>query len=429
MIYKLEDYKKFQAKCEADLDEYVKTDFRIIGMKGKIKFAFFKLLGKISKPNNYNGVVDLLKVKRILLLRYDVIGDYIVTTSLINFIKSINPNILIDIVITEKNEILAKNDPNINKYYQVKYSKHYNFNYIKLKHLRKNDYDLIFALISSKITKSALITFFSAPHAIKIASYDSRNKEIYSQFFEILTKDFKGGQTWTQKMLNLGKLNIVNKQADPANESPYIILNKEAIEKINAWTQEYNLSYNPKLDNIRVKNSTLDKLSARQGREYVVINMAGSNEKRVLSKNNIIEIIKPLAIQFPDLLFFLSGGPAFKELNKDIIYELGIENIKLLDLDLLSFMGALIGAKLLISPDTSAVHIAATAGVPEVVMFSSEGLLYEWYPYNTKFIPLLADKDENVNSIPSEEVISSANILLNNIDSDLIFNLNEQKNT
>lgn len=430
MIYTKSHFKNYQKIREEEV-KFNLANPRKKDLKYYIKYYFFKLLSRNTKLSenrknlNNNTLLNLLNIDKILLLRYDVIGDYIVSTSLINFIKSINPNVKIDIVVTDRNKILADNDPNIDKFYLAPHSKNINFKYFRLKDLRKNDYDICISLVTSKNTKAAIITKLCAPHSIKISMYDTGNHEIYGLFFNRMIKYFVPATTWTQKMLNMGKLCFENFQKNSLNETPYTILNKKSIEKVNNFTNTFNLNYKPNLENVVTKDIDVkNTLVSREGREYVIFNIAGSKINKILQKENIVNIITPIAKEYSKIQFFITGGKDNLGIIQNVIKDVNLDNIRMLDEDLITFFGILIGAKLLISPDTSTIHVAATAKVPEVVLFSKVGFLYEWFPYQTNFIPILAETDENINSIPAEEVRMAIKIFLKNEESDLIFDKN-----
>lgn len=391
--------------------------------KYKFKLACFKLMGRHNKHIDLFKLKDYANVKRILIMRYDVIGDYIVSSSLIRYLKEVLPNAKIDIIVSEKNAILAKNDPNINEVHQIKYDKSYNFNYFKLRYLRKNNYDIVFALIDSKVTKSAFATFFAAPKAVKVSSYNVHNNEIYSSFFNIVTDDKEQIKSWTKKMFNYGAM-IFPKHPNinyfEQIARPYILLNQKAIDNINTICEENNISYKPPKDNILTKDGDLAQLKEHTGREYILLNIAGSKVSRLLTKERVKSIINHIAEKHPNYLIFLTGGPAYKELASQIEQEVNKENVKVLNTDLLSFMGLVLGAKLVISPDTSVTHIASIGQVNQVVMYVSEGALNDWFPYNSPFIALLSPNKEDVNAIPINEILDSVDIFLNAQPSDNI---------
>lgn len=422
MIYKLKNIIAFsnerERKHKAHSNLPINRD-----LKYKFKLALFKLMGRHNNHVDMSKLKNYSKIKRILIMRYDVIGDYIVSSSLIRYLKEILPNVMIDMIVSEKNAILAENDPNINEFHQIKYDKSYNFNYVKLRYLRKNNYDIVFALIDSKVTKSAFATFFAAPKSIKISSNNVHNYEIYSSFFNILTKDEEKIKSWTKKMFNYGAMVL------PTNDnisyleklaSPYIVLNQKAIDNINALCKRYQIRYKPSIDNIVTKDGDLSKLKEYNGREYVILNVAGSKQSRVLPESMIRQIIEHITEKYPELLVFITGGPAYKEMSERIEKMVNQENLKALNTDLLSFMGLIMGAKLAITPDTSVSHIAAITKVSQVVMYVSEGALNDWFPYNSPFISILSPSKDAISAIPINEILDSVDIFLSGQPSDYI---------
>lgn len=429
MIYTLQDIIAFNEERERKHQVHSSLPINR-NFQYKLKLALFKLMGRHNKRIDLTRIKDYSNINRILIMRYDVIGDYIVSSSLIRHLKEVLPNAEIDMIVSEKNALLAKNDPNINEYHQIKYSKSYNFNYFKLRYLREKNYDIVFALIDSKVTKSAFATYFAAPKAVKISSHNVHNFEIYSSFFNILTKDEEKIKSWTKKMFNYGamvlpkddNISYLDKLA-----RPYIVLNQKAIDNINSLCQKYQINYKPNTDDIFTKDGSLAKMKQFEGREYIILNIAGSKQSRVLPEATIRQIVEHISEKYPKLLIFITGGPAYKDLSENLEKSMNRENLKALNTDLLSFMGLIMGTKLVITPDTSVSHIAAIAQVSQVVMYVSEGALNDWFPYNSPFIPILSPDKDSISAIPINEILDSVDIFLQGVKSEYIIHLPEPK--
>ena len=127
--------------------------------------------------------IEKSKIKKILLLRTDRIGDMAVTTPLIRALKKCVPGVLLYMFVSEANASLIKQDPDIS------------FIYIKKKNLlqtiwqifkcRQEKPDVLINLNLNRSFSNAVISHFSCPSGIKVASH--YNSE-YSNYYNYLHK-------------------------------------------------------------------------------------------------------------------------------------------------------------------------------------------------------------------------------------------------
>jgi ADP-heptose:LPS heptosyltransferase len=156
------------------------------------------------------------------------------------------------------------------------------------------------------------------------------------------------------------------------------------------------------------KSRTEDFLHGNSIKNYIAFNISASSEKRYASIEFWKSFFQNVEIDYPLLLIYApseSGMAAklIKELESNQrVYDFGVNSFT----DIIALISR---AKLLISPDTAVVHVAAAFDVPVFGLFS-------WYESQTKsFYPLSSSKiilwskqgDEGVRSITSEEAIAA----------------------
>ena len=84
-----------------------------------IKNYLYKIIKLIFRNKQFSIPVKSDKIKKILILRYDVIGDMIVTLPAIDLLKQNLPNVEIHIICSERNFPIIKNDNRINKIFTL----------------------------------------------------------------------------------------------------------------------------------------------------------------------------------------------------------------------------------------------------------------------------------------------------------------------
>ena len=83
-------------------------------MKSNKKLKAY-LLRLLTKKKNLS--FDLKKSKRVLILKYDRIGDMVVTTPIFRELKTAYPNISISVLASEENKDVIRYNPYIDKIY------------------------------------------------------------------------------------------------------------------------------------------------------------------------------------------------------------------------------------------------------------------------------------------------------------------------
>ena len=78
----------------------------------KIKAYLLKLL-----TNKQKNLFDIKKSKSVLILKYDRIGDMVVSTPIFRELKIAYPNISISVLASKANKDVIKNNPYIDKIY------------------------------------------------------------------------------------------------------------------------------------------------------------------------------------------------------------------------------------------------------------------------------------------------------------------------
>ena len=115
----------------------------------KIKANLLKLF-----TNKKNNLFDIKKSKNVLILKYDRIGDMVVTTPIFRELKKAYPEISISVLASKLNKDVIKNNPYIDEVY-TNYKNNILHDFPTLLKLRKKNFDVCIELEHSVI-----------PHAI-----------------------------------------------------------------------------------------------------------------------------------------------------------------------------------------------------------------------------------------------------------------------
>lgn len=341
-------------------------------------YFFFRLIFR----NKAESIpIDISKINRILIIRYDKIGDMIATLPSIDLIKKLKPSIQVDILCSYQNYQVIKNDTRIDNIYKTESSK-FKILINSLK-LRKNKYDLLFSFVFYKTTFGGLISNLAGNNrTIKVTIEHKDRKNLYSAFFNLMvpSEDF--------------------------------IMSKNMVEVLNHIVC-YTFGIDYSRENICQK-IYLDDISLNRARKfiellpkgnYIIMNLSAGHPIRQWSEANNKILIEKLAGEYPDFIFILISSPqdypsslSISSFFPDRVFSYNSRSI----LDVAALIPY---ARIVITPDTSIVHLSSVYSIPVLVLYSRYSTnINNWQPFNTPNRIVLTQKKESLNTILPEEV-------------------------
>lgn len=335
----------------------------------KVKFVIAKFfIDPVSRK-----CFSLKKESKVLFLRDDnKIGDMVVSTSILKQLK--NNGYSVDIVSGNNNFCVIEHSNLYNKNYTYEEKL---FSIIKLAfELRKEKYDLIIDM--GELLPISYLLFIRIIDAKNVVGFNKTNIKTYN-----LNINYDKYQSHVieryKEMLNV--LNV------PFDELKYEIMIPSVIEnKIKKFIND--LPY----------------------KKTVVINPFSASEKRDISKEQ--------------LLFIMSY---FKKYEANIIFigrQNDLENLQFENIvsnpigDFISASAIIKYADLVITPDTSIVHVATAFDKPTLALYGNDyhgqyANNYLWSPNNQKAIQITQDKiDSKVSEISTDLIKSKLDILV-----------------
>lgn len=298
-----------------------------------------EIIAKIvfDKKNELEKYFDYKDIKKVLLLRYDdKIGDMVTMTMMIREMKKKLPDCQIDIVTRNKSIFIIDENPYINKIFF--YNKNIFKDYQLSKELSKNSYDLVFSFAERMRGKEL---FFI--RNIKSKAYIGVNKQNYKLFkfsvdnkVEHITERYKS-------MLNLIGIKDINTKYD-------LYLNEENKKKINKF------------------------FSKMKNEKTICINPYGASKYRQLRVEGLLVIVKKILNEIENIDITFIFPPDKREelqkltnlINSDRVYLFGeLKTIK----DSISIINR---SNLIISPDTSIVHIASALDKEQIAIYEQD---------------------------------------------------------
>lgn len=346
-----------------------RKNYYIKQLKIDVKIYIAKLLWDKSKKNSF----DVGLVKTVLLLRNEgTVGDVVVTTPLIKCLNEAGYSV--DLLLTKKNSLAIKYNPYVRNVYEADdcsnavFIKDFNHTVsdLTIKSLKKENYDLIVDLC-----------LFETPvHRMKL-------------FHDIKPKYIIGFNKWNC-------INHYSKSISFKNDKQHVtkaislVAEQMSLKFINS--REYNLHI-PEFILSEIKNY----FKAYENDFKIVINAFTGSPERNLSPQQLSNILDMLTNISPKVKIVILDHK--NELNMSLP-----ENIVINPFSSLHHVMALIReSDMVISPDTSIVHISAAWKKPLISVYKNVGDNNDlWSPGYKNASQLIVNnrKISNVDKIP-----------------------------
>ena len=325
-------------------------------------------------------VTDFAKCK-FLFVRQDRIGDVLISTPLWWSLKDSYKSAAVDVLLSTNNQFVLDNDPQIRKRWI--YDKGIVSTWKLIHGIRREHYDFVIDLMDNPSATSTLICLFSG--ARWTVGLDKDNSYVYDVVVPLMSRR-----------------------------------DSHIVDRIARLLVPFGID--PSLGDLRI-HYTVSEQARRFAREKFVeqsllpgkpigINISAGHDVRFWGVENFRTLILELNKKLRNASFVVLSKPSQSHFAEDIVR--GFENAvsppatRVFD----EFAALIENVRLLVTPDTSAVHLAAAFGIPSVVMYvQSDKNLRIWEPYKTRSEVLVADVDD-LRVIKPDQVVQATLRLL-----------------
>ncbi len=302
----------------------------------------------------------------------------IVTVPLMHIIKTEFPHIRIEIVASPHNQVVIKNDPVIDEIHL--YSKSLLDVLALLTRLRRKHFDIVYDPICHDSATGLLMSHIIGKGAVLVASRKMRLQQFYD-YCLAYEPDGKDHNIDNGMLL----LNVLGR--DPDHVDPFVPV------------------FVPENDRL-VARQFVDALP-QDGCIRIGVNISAGSPSRVLSDDKYIEMMRGIAERHGDCRFVLICTPSDRSRGEQIVEESKVTASIVPDgLSLLAAAAIIERLDVLISPDTSLVHMAGLARVPVLGLYCNHPRNYEfWKPYRQQHGSVVAKSAGNIHDIRASQVI------------------------
>lgn len=323
--------------------------------------------------------VDPTELKRVLLLRPEAkIGDMVVSMPVIEALKKNHPHIELAICCSPRNAMLVENDPRIDRVHL--YTKKLMTDIGELRRIKKLNYDCIIDLLCDDSVTTLYLSQWYSKNAVRLGSGKGR----FAPFYDYNASENESDHIVDKTLRLLEPLGI--------NPTPS--------ERI---APPYLADHNKKK-----AGRFLEDLKQRRPSRVIGLNISAGQKNRHWSDDNYSDLIDRLLAYDDKLVLALSCAPADRERAAKLIGNRA-QRVRLLPngMGILDVAAVIARLDLLISPDTSLVHIARSFNRPVVALISSHPKnLRLWVPYQQREGAVIARHYDDIYDITVDQVMA-----------------------
>jgi len=348
-------------------------------------------VGRRIAPAKISAPIDPASIRSILILRNDAIGDMILTTPFWRILKQQYPHLKIGIVGSFRNLPVIAYDADIDYRYECTGSA-WSQVLRASRETRQKKWDVVLPMIYNKKTKMAILSKIFAPKAaasMVLLRDDPRDR--YKQLFSIcISSDWRKER---DSILDLMRRHF------------------EGTFKISFSEDQWRPSL--ALDESRLQPMAKELagiLETDGTRGYVHINLEAKTRFKEYGPQNTFELSRILRSRYPDLSIIWTTSPVNADTLDTFLGDHTLHGIHFVRTNSIFELIAIVrGADLVITPDTSVVHIASAEQRPVVGLYPFR---HEWPPFKVPNVVLVPRKRKPVSTIPLPDVLRAVNQLM-----------------
>jgi ADP-heptose:LPS heptosyltransferase len=322
--------------------------------------------------------------KKYLFVRQDRIGDVLVSTPLIYALKSRYPNATVDFLLSSNNHFVLSNEPLVRKRWI--YRKTLVSAWEVLKSIRAEKYDFVIDLMDNPSATSTVLCMLAG-----------------GGWNVGLSKDNAYAYDVVVPLLSRRDYHIIDRLA--------ALLTVFGLER---EMMDLKVYYNVLEESSTFASKFLNENSAK-GSQVIGVNISPGEGTRFWGTERYQALIRWLRSERPENPVLVLYQPSDKTVAEFIA--LPFPDV-LLSPETRTFdqFAALVQRLwVLITPDTSAVHLAAAFSIPSVVLYvQSDTELRIWEPYGSLSETLVTDVDD-LRTIPVEQVTQACQRLMSHL--------------
>jgi ADP-heptose:LPS heptosyltransferase len=328
----------------------------------------------------------------VLIVRNDAVGDLVVTTPILSFLADVAPQAEVDVLASASNHTLLAADSRVHRCYV---SPRNSAGWIPLlRQLRARRYDVAYSLRYGRALREGFLASVVAGRATqKISVFRPKR---YQGFFTRVIRAPRRAAHMSQRLLY-----VVQASLSP-NGAGRALADYPMRLAIGAAAEEVAECF----------------LAATGVKRFVAVNFSAREPERDWPTDACTRVIRALAVDYPDLAFVLT--PPASRAGDAATVVAACAGLPVVIFppspDLLALAALLRKARVVITPDTAAVHIASACGRPVLGLYLRLKTRL-WMPLGVPYRIIEAAPGAPVSSLADEAIIGGFRTLYEEVAS------------
>jgi ADP-heptose:LPS heptosyltransferase len=309
------------------------------------------LLRGITKKKNIE--FDVKKSSKVLMLRYDRIGDMVITTPVFRELKKTYPNIEINVLASQVNHIILKNNPYIDNIY-LNTKNNIFLDLPVLFKLRKKNFDVCFEFDHSVVRHAIFRLKIINPKKVISVEKDGRYGLHGSklQIYDYYTEKPKNNHFRDIWLATLNPFNVIPK------------------------SKQYDIF----CDELQ-KNKAIHFLSQYPNKILIGVNLEGAVKGKIIQYIELMDICKGLHNINRNIQIIILSTPQKEQSVKEMVINMRLDYVSIAyrTNNILDASALIDNLHLIITPDTSIAHIASTFNIPVITIHENNDESYKLF--------------------------------------------------
>jgi len=358
---------------------------RLKPLEYKIKAAFYALVRIFLKRGRFGLTpLDGSQLRRVLFLRPDRLGDTVCSFPLIDAIREHFPHVKIGILASHRNLALIRNDSRFDEVFI------YHRNLIKdireVRAIRKAGYDCVVDLLGDDSVTTLVLSQLCVGHQPRIGV----GKKRFARYYDY-NHDFTDSPDHIITInLQLLKAFGLDPESSDGFAPPHIP--ESAVRKAKAFIAEL----------------------PDEGGMTIGLNLSVRLPNRIWGYDKSRQLLEMIRRKYTNGRIILLTAPSDRDRGDELQkpFSHGVYQVPP-NLNILEASAVIAELDLLVTADTSVVHIARSFRVPVVGLYPEfSGVYRQWRPYGQDYGLVLSRGDDNIFNITPEQVFEAFEVSL-----------------
>lgn len=149
----------------------------------------------------------------------------------------------------------------------------------------------------------------------------------------------------------------------------------------------------------------------------ILVHLSAGKQSLWWGEENFRALVKDLRTQYPRYRIALGSAPADRSVAERVAIACGVDLLPS-SRSVVEYAAHMAQARMIVTPDTSVVHLASAVHRPSVVLYAKPHAdRMVWLPYRTPCRPVIATDDDGIRGIPVDRVTAAVTSLVAELDS------------